>query len=131
MSFSRPMLRRSVAVVLRRFASRRGKRPTACGSPLRAQIPRGSIPPSSGGVAISLDDGPAGVGITSVATGSEAERAGLAVGDRILAVDGRAVANVKEAQARLFGPVADDVVVELSRGDQKQKLRVSRERVHR
>ena len=86
---------------------------------------------ASGGVAISLDDGPAGVSITTVATGSEAERAGLAVGDRILAVDGRAVANVKDAQGRLFGPVADDVVVELSRGDQKQKLRVSRERVHR
>jgi predicted metalloprotease with PDZ domain len=86
---------------------------------------------SSGGVAISLDDGPSGVTISSVTAGSEAERAGLAAGDHIVAVDGQAVASVKDAQSRLFGPVADDVVVELSRGDKKQKLRVSRERVHR
>jgi hypothetical protein len=87
--------------------------------------------PSTGGVAISLDDGAAGVTISGVTAGSEAERAGLAVGDRILSVDGQAVGNSKEAQNRLFGPVADDVLVELSRGDTKRKLRVMREQVHR
>jgi hypothetical protein len=86
---------------------------------------------SSGGVAISLEDGSAGVTISGVTAGSEAERAGLAVGDRLLSVDGQSVTSVKDAQGRLFGPVADDVLVELSRGDKKQKLRVSRERVSR
>jgi hypothetical protein len=87
--------------------------------------------PSTGGVAISLDEGASGVTISSVTAGSEAERAGLAVGDRIVSVDGHAVATSKEAQSRLFGPVADDVLVELLRGDSKQKVRVAREQVHR
>jgi hypothetical protein len=102
---------------------------------VRITMSRGESPASdslsTGGVAISLDDASGAVSISSVTAGSEAERAGLAVGDRILSVDGQAVSTSKEAQSRLFGPVADDVLVELSRGDTKRKLRVAREQVHR
>jgi protocatechuate 3,4-dioxygenase beta subunit len=89
---------------------------------------------ATGGVAVSLDEkarGETGVPVSSVAQGSEAERAGLEPGDRIVAIDGQAVASAKEARARLFGPVGADVVLDIARGDKTQKLRVARERVHR
>jgi hypothetical protein len=86
---------------------------------------------SSGGVAVSLEDGASGVTLAGIAPGSEAERAGLLTGDRVVTIDGQAVTNAKDAQNRLFGPVADDVVLEIARGDERRKVRVSREQVHR
>jgi hypothetical protein len=83
------------------------------------------------GVAVSLDDKGAGVRIASVASGSEAERAGLLPGDRIVVVDGQRVASAKEARARLFGPSGDDVVIEIVRGQENQKLRFPREKLQR
>ena len=85
---------------------------------------------ASGGAAVALEDRE-GVVVTSVAAGSEAERAGLRAGDRILAIDGDTVASAKDARGRLFGPVGDDVVIERLRGTEKQKVRMARERVHR
>jgi hypothetical protein len=84
-----------------------------------------------GGVAISFDEKLAGATVLAVAEGSEAERAGVQPGDRIVAVDGQRVASVKEARAKLFGPIGDDVVLEVARGETAQKLRVAREKVHR
>jgi membrane-associated protease RseP (regulator of RpoE activity) len=84
------------------------------------------------GVAVSLDDkGASGIRVASVASGSEAERAGLLTGDRIVAVDGQRVASAKEARARLFGPAGDDVVIEILRAEGTQKLRFSREKLQR
>jgi predicted metalloprotease with PDZ domain len=84
------------------------------------------------GVAVSLDDkGALGIRVASVASGSEAERAGLLTGDRIVAVDGQRVASAKEARARLFGPAGDDVVIEILRAEGTQKLRFSREKLQR
>jgi S1-C subfamily serine protease len=85
------------------------------------------------GVAVVLDDraGGTGVRIASVASGSEAERAGLLPGDRLLTVDGQRVTSAKEARARLSGPAAEDMVIELLRGQERQKLRLVRERVQR
>jgi len=84
------------------------------------------------GVAVSLDDkGGGGVRVMSVATGSEAEKAGLLVGDRIVAVDGQRVSSVKEARARLLGPSGDDVLVEIVREKENQKLRLPREKLQR
>jgi hypothetical protein len=85
---------------------------------------------SAFGLAVTLAAQQGGaIVVTVVASGSEAERAGLEAGDRIEAIDGRAPASLQDARARLFGPPADDVVVDIARGDRKQKIRVRRERV--
>jgi hypothetical protein len=87
---------------------------------------------SATGVAVSLEDkGPNGVRVASVAGGSEAERAGLLPGDRIVAVDGQRIGSAKDARARLFGAPADDVVIEVMRGQESQKFRLPREKVQR
>jgi S1-C subfamily serine protease len=69
--------------------------------------------------------------VASVAEGSEAERAGLAPGDVVLAVDGAPVHTMEEARAKMSGPLADDVVVQVRRGDRALALRVTREAVRR
>ena len=46
-------------------------------------------------------------------------------------VDGAAVHTMDEARARLSGPVADDVLVGVTRGDRPLTLRVTREAVRR
>jgi C-terminal processing protease CtpA/Prc len=90
-------------------------------------------PASSGSVAVTLGetDEPVEVVIASVVPGSEAERAGLAPGDVIATVDGAAVHTMQEARAKLSGPVADDVLVGVKRGDRALTLRVTREAVRR
>lgn len=89
--------------------------------------------PLAGGVAVTLGEtgAPVEVVIVSVVEGSEAERAGLAPGDVIVAVDGVQVAAIEEARARLSGPIADDVVVSLRRGARSLAIRVAREAVRR
>jgi hypothetical protein len=84
---------------------------------------------AAGGIAVTLDEhSPV---ITSVAEGSEAERAGLLRGDQIVAIDGRALKSVGDAKNRLLGPLDADVVLEIKRRDTTERLRVPRERVHR
>jgi hypothetical protein len=86
----------------------------------------------SAGVALTLSDtleGRAAL-VTAVVPNSEAERAGLMRGDRIVAIDGQSVKSVAEAKTRLAGPVSDDVILELVRGaDERVRLRVPRERL--
>lgn len=90
-------------------------------------------PASSGSVAVTLGetDEPVEVVVVSVVEGSEAERAGLAPGDVLTTVDGAAVHTMQEARAKLSGPVADDVVVGVRRGERALTLRVTREAVRR
>lgn len=93
-------------------------------------------PMATGGVAITLGETPAGldlpaVVVVAVAEGSEAERAGLAPNDVMLEVGGAPVASVSEARAKLAGPVHDDVVVKVRRGDATRTLRIAREAVRR
>lgn len=90
-------------------------------------------PEASGNVAVTLGEtgAPVDVVVVSVAEGSEAERAGLAAGDVLLSVDGVTVHSMHEARARLGGALADDVVVNVRRGDQPLTLRVTREAVRR
>lgn len=83
---------------------------------------------ASGNVAVTLgttDDG--AVSLVSVADGSAAERAGLLAGDQLRDIDGVKVKNMEDARARLAGPVQDDVVMVVTRGDRTLTLRVSRE----
>jgi S1-C subfamily serine protease len=88
---------------------------------------------ASGGVAVTLGEtrAPTEVVVVSVVDGSEAEHAGLAPGDVVTAVDGAAVKTMEEARARLNGPIANDVLVAVSRGERAFALRVPREAVRR
>ncbi|HLK35366.1 MAG TPA: carboxypeptidase regulatory-like domain-containing protein [Polyangiaceae bacterium] len=88
---------------------------------------------ASGGVAVTLGEtgAPTEVVIVSVVGGSEAERAGLAPGDVLLSVDGVAVRTMAEARGKLSGPLGDDVVTGVRRGDADLSLRVQREPVRR
>ncbi len=90
-------------------------------------------PPTSGNVAITLGQttAPAQVVIVSVVEGSEAERSGLAASDVVLAVDGTAVRSIEDARAKLSGPTADDVLVQIRRADRTMTMRVAREAVRR
>jgi Carboxypeptidase regulatory-like domain/PDZ domain len=88
---------------------------------------------ASGNVAVALGEAgdPPQVVVVSVAVGSEAERAGLAPGDVLLAVDDAPVRTIGEARGRLAGPLTDDAVVRVRRGDEETSLRVAREAVRR
>jgi hypothetical protein len=90
-------------------------------------------PAASGSVAVTLGetDEPVEVVLVSVVEGSEAERAGLAPGDVLLSVDGVAIHTMAEGRSKLSGPVADDVLVVVRRGDRTLTLRVTREAVRR
>jgi hypothetical protein len=92
---------------------------------------------ASGNVAITLGQTGAETGepvqvvVVSVAPGSEAERAGIAPGDLLLAVDDVEVRTIDDARDRLGGPLSDDVVVRVRRGDRETSVRVAREPVRR
>jgi hypothetical protein len=95
--------------------------------------PASKGPAASGSVAVTLGETaePVEVVVVSVVEGSEAERAGLAPGDVVATVDGAAVHSMREARAKLSGPVADDVLVGVDRGGKAVMLRVTREAVRR
>jgi len=88
---------------------------------------------ATGSVAVTLGEtaAPVEVVIVSVVEASEAERAGLAPGDVLLAVDGVPAPTIEEARARLSGPVSVDVVVNVRRGKETIALRVPREGIRR
>ncbi|MGD0677026.1 MAG: carboxypeptidase regulatory-like domain-containing protein [Polyangiaceae bacterium] len=88
---------------------------------------------AGGGVALTLGEtaAPVEVVIVSVVEGSEAEYAGLAPGDVLLTVDGVAVHSMADARLRLSGPVAEDVVLGIRRGDRTLTLRAGREPLRR
>jgi len=86
----------------------------------------------TGGVAVTLSEPVAGqVVIQQVAAHSEAERAGLQVGDRLLAVEGGQVTSMSDARSRLSGNAGSDVLIELQRAESIFKLRVNRESLRR
>ncbi|MFZ5895993.1 MAG: carboxypeptidase regulatory-like domain-containing protein [Myxococcota bacterium] len=69
------------------------------------------------------------ISIAHVASGSEAERAGLAVGDVIKSIDGERPRSLADARTRLSGREGSDTVLELARSGAALKLRVPREAV--
>lgn len=89
-------------------------------------------PIATGGVAVTLADNDNDeVFVIAVSQGSEAERGGVAVNDVLLEVGGRPVGTIEEARGRLSGPVSDDVLIKVRRGERTTVLRVSREAVRR
>jgi len=98
--------------------------------------PLAADPLATGGVAVTLGETAAGltaaeVVIVAVAEGSEAERAGLLPNDLVAEIAGARVSSITDARARLSGPVHDDVVVKVKRGERVVSLRVPREQVRR
>jgi hypothetical protein len=49
----------------------------------------------------------------------------------VVSVDGVAVSSMQEARAKMSGPIADDVIMEVRRAGETRTLRVSREAVRR
>ncbi len=107
---------------------------------VKLTIVRGEIgakePLATGGVAITLgettpDENGAEVVVVAVSAGSEAERGGLVVGDVVVEVGAVKVGSIAEARARLSGPVHDDVLLKVKRGERVLALRVAREAVRR
>jgi hypothetical protein len=87
---------------------------------------------SRGGVAVTLGEtSDHEVVLAAVTDSSEAERAGLAPGDVLVEVDGTEVHTIEAARAKLGGPLGDDVLLKLRRGDTVSTLRVPREEVRR
>jgi hypothetical protein len=87
---------------------------------------------ASGGVAVTLGVSDADeIVIVDVAESSAAERGGLVPGDVLLEVDGEKASSLAGTRAKLNGPVADDVVLRIRRGEIESTLRVEREPVRR
>jgi hypothetical protein len=90
---------------------------------------------AEGSVAIGLGErGSAAalqVVVVSVAEASEAERAGVEVGDVLSLLDGVRPSSMQEARARLNGQPGSDIVIELLRDGVTQRLRVLREAARR
>jgi hypothetical protein len=86
---------------------------------------------ATGGVAITLAGTAAGIAVVEISPGSEAERAGLIVGDRLERVDAARPSSIDDAKRLLAGPDGTDVVVEVQRSGQHVALRVRREPVRR
>ncbi|EYF03573.1 carboxypeptidase regulatory-like domain-containing protein [Chondromyces apiculatus] len=89
----------------------------------------------AGSVALTLGVVRGAVVALLVPPGGEAELAGVEPGDRLLSVNGRDVRSINEARRRLTGPLAEDVVVQLSRDEggttSRWMTRIRRERVRR
>lgn len=91
---------------------------------------------ASGGVAVTLSETAAGLSaaevvVVAVAEASEAERSGLLPGDVLVDVGGATIGSIAEARQRLSGPVHDDVLVGVRRGEGIVRLRITREAVRR
>jgi S1-C subfamily serine protease len=77
---------------------------------------------------IAMDQTPAGVTVEDVVPRSPADRAGVAVGDRLVRVDNQAVNSGRDVQrAVLRRDVGDTIAVEVERGGKAVKLQVTTE----
>jgi peroxiredoxin len=74
---------------------------------------------------IGIEDGQRGVRITEVIDGTPAQHAGMAVGDEIVRLDGRALSTSDELLTRLHGRASgDQISIEVARGSLRLRLRV-------
>jgi S1-C subfamily serine protease len=85
----------------------------------------------SANVAITLLEQSGSISVASVAPGSEAERAGIVVGDVLVAVEGVRPESLGDARSRLAGADGTDVLLEFLRAGSPFRLRLSREPVRR
>ncbi|HKE14083.1 MAG TPA: redoxin domain-containing protein [Kofleriaceae bacterium] len=81
----------------------------------------GERPPWLG---VGIEDGQRGVRITEVIDGTPADRAGLAIGDEIVRLDGRPLTAAGDLQTRLHGRESGDGVwLEIARGTRRLRVR--------
>ncbi len=102
-------------------------------SPEGANAASARLPGAGASVAVTLGEtgAPVDVVVVSVLEASEADRAGIAPGDVLLAVDDTAVTTMEQARALLSGPAGDDVLVRLRRADRTFVVRVGRDPLRR
>ena len=100
---------------------------------IRLVLPSGDELPTghTANVAITLTDQGGTLSVASVAPGSEAERAGIAPGDALTAVEGIRPESLADARSRLAGSDGTDVLLEFQRHGNPFRLRLSREPVRR
>jgi serine protease Do len=80
-------------------------------------------PTLAAGLGLKRDQGAV---LADVAPGSPADRAGLAVGDLVLTLDGKAIENGRQLHVNLYRKEVGDVVrLEVLRGDQPTRVNVS------
>ena len=113
-------------------------RPGETTGPLEIVVRGGDRDPGSEGLAnlaVTLGEraGAAGIEVVvvDVAAGSEAERAGLHVGDLVRAVDGVEVQDMSDARRALGGTDGSDVIVDIDRQREALSINVRREAVRR
>jgi protocatechuate 3,4-dioxygenase beta subunit len=113
-------------------------RPGDTTGPLEIVVRGGDRDPGSEGLAnlaVTLGErsGAAGIEvvIVDVAAGSEAERAGLHVGDLVRAVDGVEVEDMSDARRALGGSDGSDVIIDVDRQREALSINVRREAVRR
>ncbi len=80
------------------------------------------------GVGLNVAEIPAGLRVVAVFAGGPAARAGLRVGDRIVAVNGRSLSGVpsEAATARIKGPRGTDVRLTVVRGGKRREQTLKR-----
>jgi hypothetical protein len=76
-------------------------------------------------VHLAMRDG--AVTVTAIDPGSEAERAGVLVGDVLIAIDSVSVGSLDEAQKKLAGALGIDAILRIQRGAGVIEVRVARE----
>jgi PDZ domain/Carboxypeptidase regulatory-like domain len=128
-----PDLGRAVAPGVRVVSERTTRDVHMIISPGAAEGPAADPAPTGGSVAITLGETgePTEIVVVSVVEGSQAERAGVAPGDVLLAVDSSRVSTMEQARAKLSGPMADDVLLTARRRERVLTLRVGRDAVRR
>lgn len=87
--------------------------------------------PAGSTVAITLTEAAGAFVVSQIGHGSEAERAGLIVGDHLLSIDGVKPATIADARIRLAGPENMDLLLEIERRGARLRLRTVREQVRR
>ncbi|HEV3191707.1 MAG TPA: carboxypeptidase regulatory-like domain-containing protein, partial [Polyangiaceae bacterium] len=128
-----PDLGRAVASGVRIVAERTTRDVHIVLSPGAADGAAAAPTPAGGSVAVTLGEtvAPTEIVVVSVVEGSQAERAGVAPGDVLLAVDSTPIATMDQARGKLSGPVADEVLISARRGDRVLTLRVGRDALRR
>lgn len=84
------------------------------------------------GVGVRVEPDPAGLRVVEVVPGSPAEGGGIRVDDRIVAVDGRALAGLppEVARAAIAGPRGQAVVLRVRRETTESDVSLVRDRIH-
>ncbi len=84
------------------------------------------------GVGMSLDSRDGWLVVTYVRVGTPAERAGIAIGDRLLEVDGTTMRDMSpsEARAAIRGAAGTRLSLVIQRGATRVPLRLDREEIH-